>query len=143
MTAFALDQADALIDGALTAATELGFGAMCVAVLDHGGHLIALKRQDGAAHYRIDIACAKAAGCIGMGIGGRKIAANAAKVPAFYAAVNMLRPILPVPGGVLIRDATGVLLGVVGISGDTADNDEICALAGIEAVGLVADTGTA
>ena len=78
-----------------------------------------------------------------MGFGGREIARRAAAVPNFIAALNTIFPkgILPVPGGVLIRDGAGVLLGAVGISGDTSDNDEICAVAGIAAAGLVADTG--
>lgn len=141
MNIVTLDQADRLIDAAFAAAVEHGFAPLCAAVLDAGGHLIAMKRQDGASPYRIDIACAKAAGCIGMGVGSRRIAANAAKVPAFYAALNVLRPILPVPGGVLIRSADGVILGAIGISGDTADNDETCAVAGIEAASMMADTG--
>ena len=78
-----------------------------------------------------------------MGFGGREIARRAAAVPGFIAALNNIFPkgILPVPGGVLIRDGAGVLLGAVGVSGDTSDNDEICAVAGIKAAELVADTG--
>jgi len=134
-------QARSIAEAALAAAQ--GISPLCVAVLDSGGHLVALDRQDGASSYRIDIAVAKAEGCIGMGMGGRAIAARAAKVPAFYAAVNQLQPILPLPGGVLIRAADGNLLGAVGISGDTADNDERCAVAAIVATGLVADVGEA
>ena len=141
MTALALVLVDQVMAATLADATERGVAPLCVAVLDAGGHLIGLKRQDGAAHYRIDIACAKAAGCIGMGVGGRRIAASAAKVPAFYAALNTLQPVLPVPGGVLIRSADGTILGAIGVSGDTADNDEACALAGIAAAALIADTG--
>jgi len=78
-----------------------------------------------------------------MGFGGREIAKRAQAVPEFIAALNAVLPkgILPVPGGVLIRNAEGTLIGAVGISGDTSDNDEICAVAGILAAGLVADTG--
>lgn len=138
-----LAQASAIVDQSLQAGIDAGFQPLCVVVLDSGGHALALKRQDGASIYRPEIATAKAAGCLGMGFGGREIAKRAAAVPSFIAALNTIFPkgILPVPGGVLIRDAQGVLLGAVGISGDTSDNDELCAVAGIAATGLVADTG--
>ena len=100
-----------------------------------------LKREDRASHSRPLIATAKAAGCLSMGFGGREIARRAQAAPAFYGTLSSLLPqgLLPVPGGVLIRDAAGVLLGAVGISGDTSDNDELCALAGITAAGLRAE----
>jgi uncharacterized protein GlcG (DUF336 family) len=122
---------------------KLGFAPLCVVVLDAGGHSLALLRDERASIYRPEIATAKAAGCLGMGFGGREIAKRAAAVPNFIAALNTIFPkgILPVPGGVLIRDATGALIGAVGVTGDTSDNDELCALAGIAAAGLVADTG--
>ena len=112
-------------------------------MLDRGGHALALLRDESASIYRPEIATAKAAGCLGMGFGGRELAKRAAAAPAFFAGLQVTFPkgMLPVPGGVLIRDAAGALLGAVGVSGDTSDNDEICALAGIAAAGLVADTG--
>ena len=90
-----------------------------------------------------DIAIGKAAGCLAMGFGGRELAKRAAAMPQFISAVGSIFPkgLVPVPGGVLIRDASGLLLGAVGVSGDTSDNDEVCAIAGIAAAGLVADTG--
>jgi uncharacterized protein GlcG (DUF336 family) len=139
----ALDQAARIVDGALAEGVKQGFHPLCVVVLDTGGHALALKRNERASISRPQIATAKAAGCLGMGFGGREIARRAAAVPNFIAALNTIFPqgILPVPGGVLIRNAAGALLGAVGVSGDTSENDEICAVAGIKAAGLVADTG--
>jgi uncharacterized protein GlcG (DUF336 family) len=138
------------LDAALTIArTTLdegkrqGFAPLCVAVLDAGGHALTLLRDEQASISRPEIATAKAAGCLGMGFGGREIAKRAAAVPGFFAALNGIFPkgILPVPGGVLIRNVDGALIGAVGVTGDTSDNDELCALAGIAAAGLVAETG--
>jgi uncharacterized protein GlcG (DUF336 family) len=119
------------------------FAPLCVVVLDAGGHMLAMLRDETASISRPEIATAKAAGCLGMGFGGREIAKRAAAVPNFIAALNGIFPkgILPVPGGVLIRDSAGALIGAVGVTGDTSDNDELCALAGIAAAGLIADTG--
>lgn len=137
-------------DQALTIARETledgqrrGFAPLCCVVLDRGGHQLALLRHHDASIYRPEIAIAKAAGCLGMGFGGRELAKRAANMPAFFTALASAFPkgIVPVPGGVLIRNAGGVLLGAVGITGDTSDNDELCAVAGIAAAGLVADTG--
>ena len=85
----------------------------------------------------------KAAGCLGMGFGGRELAKRAAAMPMFFNGLQAAFPngMLPVPGGVLIRGEDGGLLGAVGVTGDTSDNDELCALAGIAAAGLQADTG--
>jgi uncharacterized protein GlcG (DUF336 family) len=135
-----LAQGDTIAAAAMEAGAARGFSSLCCVVLDVGGAILVARRSEQAAPYRFDIARAKAAGCIGMGVGGRSIATRAAKVPAFYAAVNAIVPLVPVPGGVLVRSSAGELLGAVGISGDTADNDEICALAGIAAAGLIAET---
>jgi uncharacterized protein GlcG (DUF336 family) len=112
-------------------------------VLDPGAHVLALLRDERASIARPEIATAKAAGCLGMGFGGRELARRAAAMPQFFAAIASVFPkgIVPVPGGVLLRDASGQLLGAVGASGDTSDNDEIAVLAGVAAAGLVADTG--
>ncbi|WP_425228940.1 GlcG/HbpS family heme-binding protein [Sphingomonas sp.] len=136
-----LAQANGIATAARAHAATNAIAPLCVTVLDAGGHPLAVQRDERASLYRPDIAAAKAMGCLGMGFGGRAVAQRAGAAPAFYAAVGALRPLLPVPGGVLIRDAAGVLLGAVGISGDTAPNDEACAVAGIAAAGLVADTG--
>ncbi len=138
-----MDQALTIARVTLAESTKLGCAPLCAVVLDAGGHALSLLRDERASISRPEIATAKAAGCLGMGFGGREIAKRAAAVPAFFAALNGVFPkgILPVPGGVLIRDANGKLIGAVGVTGDTSDNDELCALAGIAAAGLVADTG--
>lgn len=138
-----LEQASRIVDEAMAEGARRGFHPLCMVVLDAGGHALALKRDHRASISRPEIATAKAAGCLGMGFGGREIAKRAAAVPGFIAALNGIFPkgILPVPGGVLIRDPDGLLVGAAGVSGDTSDNDEICAVAGIVAAGLIADTG--
>jgi uncharacterized protein GlcG (DUF336 family) len=120
-----------------------GFAPLTAAVLDAGGHALALLRDDGASLLRPQIATGKAWGALGLGFGGRELAARAARMPAFFTALSDLSggQMVPVPGGVLIRDADGRLLGAVGVSGDTSDNDELCAVAAVSAAGLFADTG--
>lgn len=104
--------------------------------------MLALLRDERASIYRPQIATAKAAGCLGMGFGGRELKRRAEAMPAFFNGLNTVFPngILPVPGGVLIR-SDGEIIGAVGVSGDTSDNDEICAVAAIKAAGLIPDTG--
>lgn len=138
-----LDQALTIAQAALAEGKARGFAPLCVAVLDPGGHTLALLRDEEASIGRPDIATAKAAGCLFMGFGGRELAKRAQAVPHFFAALSGIFPkgIVPVAGGVLIRDGAGALLGAIGVSGDTSDNDELCALAGIAAAGLTAETG--
>lgn len=138
-----LDQASVMVDTALRVGRERGFAPLCVVVLDAGGHPLALKRSEHASISRPEIATAKAAGCLGMGFGGRELARRAQAAPGFYAGIAavLARGIVPVAGGVLIRSAAGGLLGAVGVSGDTSEHDELCAVAGIHAAHLVADTG--
>jgi uncharacterized protein GlcG (DUF336 family) len=138
-----LDQALTIARTALAEGGKRGFAPLCVVVLDAGGHTLALLRDERASISRGEIATGKAAGCLGMGFGGRELAKRAQAVPHFFAALPAIFPrgIVPVPGGVLLRDASRALVGAVGVTGDTSDNDEICALAGIAAAGLVADTG--
>jgi uncharacterized protein GlcG (DUF336 family) len=138
-----LDQAATIIDTALAAARRAGMKPLCIVVLDAGGHMLALKRDERASFSRPQIATAKAGGCLGLGLGAREVARRAQERPAFYAALASILPqgLVPVAGGVLIRDAAGALLGAVGVTGDSSDNDEACAIAGIQAAGLVADTG--
>ena len=133
-----LNQANTICTAALAHGREASFAPLCVVVLDAGGHALAVQRDERASISRPEIATAKAAGCLGMGFGGREITKRAAATPAFFAALNGIFPngILPVPGGVLIRDAGGRLIGAVGISGDTGEYDEACAIAGIDAAGL-------
>jgi uncharacterized protein GlcG (DUF336 family) len=138
-----LAQASTIVDVALKAGRDAKFAPLTVAVLDAGGHLVAFKREDKSGLLRFDIAFGKAWGALGMGFGSRTLAGRAARQQMFYttlAAVSQGR-LVPVSGGVLIKDAGGDVVGSVGISGDTSDNDEKCAVAGIEAAGLKADPG--
>lgn len=138
-----LDEASRIVDAALAEGEKRGFAPLCVVVLDAGGHPLALKRSERASISRPEIATAKAAGCLGLGFGARELARRAQATPGFYAAIAAVFPrgIVPVAGGVLARSSAGALLGAVGVSGDTSDHDEICAVAGIRAVDLVPDTG--
>jgi uncharacterized protein GlcG (DUF336 family) len=143
MSLLDLDTALTLARRAIAEGSERGFHPLAAAVLDTHGHPLAVLRHPQASFLRPQIASAKARGCVGMGFGGRELARRAQAVPTFFDAVNSLTggQVVPVAGGVLIRDAEGNLLGALGISGDTSDHDEACALAAIEATGLVADTG--
>ena len=143
MQSLTLAQASTIVDVALKTGRDKKFQPLSVAVLDPGGHLVAFKREDKSGILRFDIAFGKAWGALGMGLGSRTLAERAANTPQFFtmlAAVSRGRMVCN-PAGVLIRDADGDIIGAVGISGDTADNDEICAIAGIEAAGLKADPG--
>ena len=138
-----LEAASLIVDKSIEKGRELGFKPLTVAVLDAGGQLKAFKREDGSSLLRPEIAIGKAWGVLGMGHGGRELARRAAKVPMFFNALSVMSGgrMVPVPGGVLIRSGSGDVLGAVGISGDTADKDEICAVYGIESARLTADTG--
>ncbi len=139
MAGITLSCADTIIEGALAHARSAGHAPLAVVVLDAGAHMVAMKRQDGASLFRGQIATGKATGALGMGYGTRELAARAQKGPLFYTALMaMTGEVVPSPGGVLIRDADGTLIGAVGISGDTGDCDEASALAGIAAAGLIA-----
>ncbi len=143
MSALTLDVASHIVDTALAKGKEKGFAPLTVVVLDAGGQIRVLKRSDGASLMRPEIAVGKAYGCLALGFGGRELARRAAKMPAFMGAASDLAggKMVPVPGGVLIRSAAGELIGAVGITGDTSENDELCAVAGIQAAGLTPDTG--
>ena len=143
MPALTLAAANLIVDKSLEKGREKGFMPLTVAVLDAGGQIKVLKREDGSSLLRPEIAEGKAWGVLGMGFGGRELFRRAAKMPAFFNAVSDLSggKMVPVPGGVLIRSASGEILGSMGISGDTSENDEICAVYGIESAGFKADTG--
>lgn len=143
MSGIKLAQARSIIAAALAKGRQMGFAPLTVAVLDPGGHTIALEREDGSGIVRVEIATGKAYGALGMGFGSRELFERSQKMPMFFNAVFAASSgrMVPVPGGVIIRAAGGEVLGAVGISGDTSDNDEICAVAGIEAVGLKAQVG--
>jgi len=141
-----LRQATTVVEAALRKGRETGCAPLAVAVLDDGGHLKAFAREDGAGIIRPQIAIGKAWGALGMGMGSRALARRVTEQPqqqAFFAALNDMSEgrVVPAAGGVLIRNASGMLLGAVGISGDASDKDEACALAGIAAAQLAGDTG--
>ena len=145
MSALTLELASRIVDTALSRAGQLGLKPLTVAVLDPGGHLVAFKRQDASGILRPEIAQGKAWGALGMGLGSRSLAQRAQIAPAFFVSLASASHgrLFPVPGGVLIRGASGEVLGAVGVSGDSPDNDESCAVCGIEAAGLGADPGVA
>jgi uncharacterized protein GlcG (DUF336 family) len=138
MTAIGLETAEIIMDTALRKGREMKLAPLTVAVLDPGGHLVALKREDGSGILRAEIAMGKAWGALGMGFNSRELGERAQKLPTFFAALGAASGgrMIPVPGGVLILGPDRKVLGAVGISGDTSDNDEICGLAGIGAAGL-------
>jgi uncharacterized protein GlcG (DUF336 family) len=138
-----LAQANAVIQAALARGRELGLQPLTVAVLDAGGQVKALQREDGSSLLRPEIATGKAYGALAMGLGGRELARRAQAMQGFMNALSDLAGgrAVPVPGGVLACDADGVILGAVGISGDVSAQDEVCAVAGIQAAGLRPDTG--
>jgi uncharacterized protein GlcG (DUF336 family) len=142
MTELTLELADRIAEEVLAEGRRIGAAPLTVVVLDPGGHIVVAKRSDGSGILRIEIAHGKAYGALGMGLPGRALANRAAQFPMFFTALAAVSAgrMVPVPGGVLIRDPGGRLLGAVGISGDTSDKDEDCAVAAIRAVGLVPDT---
>jgi len=133
-----LDQANAIVAGALDEARRQNAKPLAVIVLDAGGHPIAFQREDGASLFRFDIARAKAMGALGMGANTRDIAARAASNPTFFTTVAIATggDLVLSPGGLLMRDSSGDIIGAVGISGDTGDCDEMCAAAGMRAAGF-------
>lgn len=138
-----LADAKKIIEHTLAAQTKNQFKPMAVVVLGSAGTIKASESQDGTSLLRPKIAHGKAYGAISMGIGSRALFERAKQEPFFVQSVNSLSDgaLVPVPGGVLVRDKQGNLVGSVGVTGDLSDNDETCAVAGIEAAGFVADTG--
>lgn len=143
MNGITLEQARTIIQSAFFKASDAGLKPLAVVVLDAGGHTTAFERQDGASAMRFKIAHGKAYGAIAMGLGSRALYERVQNQAYFLDAMNALADgaLVPVPGGVLVRDGAGELIGAVGVTGDNSGNDEMCAIAGIEAAGLVADTG--
>ncbi len=137
-----LSAASAIIDTALAKGLEVGFLPLTVAVLDSGGNIIALKREDGSGIMRPQIAIGKAWGSLGMGVSSRTLRDRLADRPTFLNALATLSGgrLVPVPGGVLVRTtSSGEILGAVGISGDASDKDEFCAIAAVEVAGFQPD----
>ena len=142
MAELSLDVARKILDAALAKAVEKKFKPLVITILDVRGAVKVTAAQDGTSLMRAEIAHGKAYGALAMGMGSRALFQRSKEQPSFIGAMNGLAQgrLVPVPGGVLIQK-DGALLGAVGVSGDTSDNDEICAIAGIEAAGLKANPG--
>jgi uncharacterized protein GlcG (DUF336 family) len=143
MAEITLSKANSIIKTALAKGSELGLNPLSVAVLDNGGHLKAFQKQDGSSILRFEIAFGKAFGALAIGAGSRTVEKSAKDRPHFMEGLVAASGghIIPVAGGVLVKNAKGEILGAVGISGDTSDNDEAAAIAGITAAGFTADGG--
>lgn len=143
MESVSLEAASIIIDQALAKGRAMNLKALAVAVLDPRGCLKAYKAEDGTSLMRFDIAFGKAWGALGMGFGNREIERRSADAGLFFNSLQAMSAgkIVPVPGGVLIRNGAGLVVGAVGVSGDASEKDEICAVQGIAAAGLKPDTG--
>ncbi len=139
MTILTLAHARAIISGALSHRMSEDYNPLCVVVIDAGGHVIACEREDGVANRRFDVALGKAYGAVSIGVNSRTLGVMAVDRPHFMNGVTAAigGSLVPVAGGVLIVDG-GRTIGAVGVSGDTSDNDEAAAIAGILAAGLTA-----
>jgi uncharacterized protein GlcG (DUF336 family) len=135
-----LSDATSIATAALAEGRRLALAPLTVVVLDAGGHVVVAMREDQSGILRFEIAYGKACGSLGMGFGTRELTERAARSPSFLVALSAASGgrTIPSPGGVLIVAADGSVMGAVGISGDTGDRDEACALAGIAATGLAA-----
>lgn len=143
MAKISLEKASIIADVALAKGREINCDPLTVVVLDNGGQFKVVKREDESGLMRVEIALGKAWGALGMGFASRELSRRAEKMPVFFNALAAMSngKMVPLPGGVLIRDQDGALLGAVGVSGDTSDRDEECAVHGVESAGLIADIG--
>ncbi|SFI78911.1 Uncharacterized conserved protein GlcG, DUF336 family [Phyllobacterium sp. CL33Tsu] len=143
MAYITLSKANTIIKAALAKGAEAGMRPLSVTVLDAGGHLKAFQKQDGSSMLRFEIAFGKAYGALAIGAGSRTVEKFAKERPHFTEGLvaSSGGNVIPVAGGVLVKNAKGEVIGAVGISGDTSDNDETAAIAGVEAAGFVADGG--
>ncbi len=141
MPALTLAKSRGIIRKALGHGTEAGMKPLSVVVLDAGGHVVAFERSDGASPGRFAIAHGKAYGAVMLGLAGKAQLARAEAQPVFMAAINGVfgGQVVPVPGGVLVRDKRGDVIGAVGVTGDSSDNDAAAALAAIEAAGFTGE----
>ncbi|MBQ1202638.1 MAG: heme-binding protein [Loktanella sp.] len=141
MTEISATKARTIIRKALAKGREMELKPLSVVVLDSGGHVKAFEREDGAAPGRFGIAHGKAYGAVMLGMAGKAQMARAEQQAYFMAAINGVYggQVVPVPGGVLVRDKKGTVIGAVGVTGDTSDNDVIAAMAGLEAAGLTGE----
>jgi uncharacterized protein GlcG (DUF336 family) len=133
-----LTQANSIIAGAFASAADVGVPPLAVVVLDSGGSILSAQRQDGASMFRLDVAFGKAWGAVAMGVSSRTLAERASGNPNFFAglAVTANGRLLAQPGAVLVRDADGAIVGAVGASGGTGDEDEACCISGVTRIGL-------
>lgn len=143
MSRITLESANRIIAAAFAAGAAMKAKPIAVAVLNADGHIISLQRQDGASMFRNDVAMGKAWGAVAMGESSRSLARKAKANPNFVSALAVTSGgrLLPNPGGVLVKNKQGEVIGAVGISGDSGDNDESLGIAGIEEAGLIADAG--
>ncbi|MEO0370728.1 MAG: heme-binding protein [Pseudomonadota bacterium] len=141
MAEISLSRARKIIRKTIEKGRAEGFKPLSVVVLDTGGHVRAFEREDGASPGRFELARGKAYGAIMLGLAGRAQMARADQQAYFMTAMNGLfdGKVVPVPGGILVRDAGGRVVGAVGVTGDTSDNDVIAGVAGIEAANLTAE----
>jgi uncharacterized protein GlcG (DUF336 family) len=141
MTQLTLQQANTIIERALARAKEMNVPPLTVVVLDDSGNVKAAQRQDGASMFRFDVALGKAWASAAMGAPSRVLAQRAKDNPNFFVtlAATAQGKFLPQPGGVLIRDASGAIIGAVGASGATGDQDEAACVFGVAQAGLVSD----
>ncbi|KAB2698601.1 heme-binding protein [Ochrobactrum sp. Kaboul] len=143
MVQLTLDQANSIIATAFAKAADLKLKPLAVSVFDAGGNLKAFQRQDGTSILRFEIASGKAFGALAVGTGSRWLHNQAKDRPHFLEGLSGVSggKIVPVPGGVIIKNSDGEIVGAVGVSGDTSDNDEAVAIAGIEKASFTADAG--
>lgn len=137
-----LRRARTIIRKTLDEGRAKGLKPLSVVVLDAGGHVMAFEREDGASPGRFAIAHGKAYGAVMLGMSGSAQMARAEAQAYFMAAVNGVYggQVVPVPGGILVRDKKGAVIASVGVTGDTSDNDAAAGKSAIEAVGLIAET---
>ena len=138
MSALTLDQAQKIISAALAHSKSKGYKAMGIVVLDEAGHLKAFAREDGATMMRYDVALGKAYGAVAFGVSSRTLAERAKDNPNFFVSLSATSEgkFLPQPGAVVIKNASGQIIGAVGASGGTGDQDEEICIAGVKSVGL-------
>lgn len=146
MSDMSLTEANRIIEGAFAKARSLSIPPIGCAVLDRGGHLVAFQREDGLAFVRIDVCHGKAWGALGTGVGSRALAERYASGVVQEGFINSLNAmtggrVIPLAGGVLVRDGEGRIIGAAGVSGAHPDEDETCAIAGVAAAGREAVTG--
>ena len=141
MAEISLNKARTIIRKTIAKGREMELRPLAVVVLDAGGHVKAFEREDGASAGRFAIAHGKAYGSVMLGMAGTAQMARADQQAYFMTAMNGLfgGQVVPVPGGVLVRDKRGATIGAVGVTGDSSENDAEAALAGIEAVGLAGE----